>query len=121
MTQPVLTIGSTITCGHPSPGAGGKLALDQAQDDVLKIDGNSVLVGSLENATIATGCSQIKTNAQPNNVPCTVASEQKTSPSTVLRVNGAFVLLHTTSGTTNGNPQNDWSSTDAKQDVLNAD
>lgn len=118
-TREVLTTASTITCGHPEPGAGGAVTLTP-QQDVLTIDGESALIGSLVGAIIeSTGCSQ--KNTQGGEVPCSVVLSQSERLSSVLKVNGVPVLLIGTSGGTNGQPNNDWSATDAKQSVLKAD
>lgn len=121
MTQRVLTTNSTIVCGHPAPPAqvGAPLVLTPAAQDVLTIEGNPVLLDSLANAAFGGGCGQVNTNN--GEIPCTLVVSQDGQPSTVLKVNGKPVLLHTTSGKSNGAPKKNWSSTDAKQDVLKAD
>jgi hypothetical protein len=115
--DPVLTEASSVSCDHP-PTGGGKVALEATQD-VLKVDGNAVLTGSLANAAIAVGCAQ--TNTAAGQVICSLVQSQTGETSRVLTVNGTAVLLHKSSGQTNGKPDAAWSSKDAGQAVLKAD
>jgi hypothetical protein len=121
-THAVLTTGSTIACGHPLPGApvGGLVELPVKQQ-VLTIDGKIVLVDTLKDANIQPGCAQTPKTTNPPVQPCSIVASQAGQGSSVLTVDGTPVLLHPISGTSDGIPLTDWSSTDAGQAVLTAD
>jgi hypothetical protein len=112
----VLTTASSVSCDHAPPGS-GKLTLDAAATGVLKVDGTTVLSGTLMGAPIGSGCTQ---TGSPGLVPCTAVMAQTGGTSTVLKANGSPVLLDTASGATNGVPDTKWSVKDAAQTVLTA-
>jgi len=114
----VLTEGSSISCDHP-PTGGGPLTTTAAAVGPLKVEGATVLRGSLAPTGIDTGCA---TQPSQNTAPCLATTSQSGGNSSVLKVDGSPVLLRTASGETNGQPSpgNTWSVKDAKQTVLKA-
>ena len=115
----VLTESSSISCDHP-PTGGGPLSTTAAAVGPLKVEGTTVLSGSLAPTTIDPGC---LTPASQSSAPCAGTTSQSGGTSTVLKVNGTPVLLDTASGETSGKPEpgNTWSVKDAKQTVLKAE
>jgi hypothetical protein len=117
----VLTNTSIVKCAH-----NGKVKPTNTQL-VLKVNGDDVLVGSLEgnipSVPDPNSCTQQPIPAPPPiNIPCTVIVTQNSGGiSKVLKVNGSAVLLDTATGTTEGKPINTWSVKSSEQQVLQAD
>lgn len=114
----VLTESSSISCDHP-PTGGGPLKLALAAIGPLKVGGATVLSESLVPAVIDPGC---QTPPGQGTAPCLATKSQSGGTSTVLKVLGRPVLLHTAKGETTGQPSpgNTWSVKDANQTVLKA-
>jgi hypothetical protein len=115
----VLTESSKISCDHP-PTGGGAVTPTAAAVGPLKVDGATVLSGSLAPTGIGDGC---VTPVGQGTAPCKATTTQSGGTSTVLTVEGRPVLLHTASGETGGlpSPGNTWSVKDPMQTVLKAD
>jgi hypothetical protein len=112
-----LTESSSVSCDHP-PAGGGAVTVSAGQS-VLKVGGKAVLAKSQSGASInPANC--LQQTPPVSNKPCSTVLSQTAQNSTVLKVNGTFVLLEGTSGTTDGQPDNKWSAKDAGQDVLKA-
>lgn len=117
----VLTNTSIVKCAH-----NGKVKPTNTQS-VLKVNGDDVLVGSLEGNIPSipnpNSCTQQPIPAPPPiNIPCTVIVTQNPGgTSQVLKVNGVAVLIDTATGTTQGKPTNTWSVKGAEQQVLQTD
>jgi hypothetical protein len=116
----VLTTSSSISCDHP-PSGGGSATQTPAQN-VLKVDGNSVLVGDLTNSSINSLECALLPPPPATNKKCSKILAQTQGFSQVLMVEGSPALLENSSGTTDGLPApQTWSAKNAEQDVLRAD
>lgn len=125
----VLTTDSSISCDHPSLGGGAMTTRAPiSSQNVLKVDGQAVLVQGLSGSIInSSGCS-IPVSPSSSNKKCTSISAQDSGLSQVFKVNGAPVLLKNSRGSTDGvllpspsPPPQTWSAKDANQTVLRAD
>jgi hypothetical protein len=96
----VLTESSSISCDHP-PAGGGPLTTAAVSVGPLKVEGATVLSGSVSPTVIGSGCA---TPASQNTAPCLATTSQSGGTSSVLKVNGTPVLLDSVSGETNGQP-----------------
>ncbi len=98
----VLTINSTIQCGH-----GGKVVITSSAK--LKINGYPVLVKDNVDGKPMTGCETTfaSDSSGPTDIPCSSVSLVPSEPGVVgeatkLKVGGQFVLLDTLVGKTDG-------------------
>lgn len=119
MAEPVLIVSSKavdssdVECIH-----GGHVELNKSQT-VLTVNGNPVLVDTLEGSKIP-DC-PVKDAANPPTKTCRKIDTQIKGYSKVLKVNGKPVLLESSNGTTDGSPTNIWKCKKANQSVLKAD
>lgn len=108
----VLTVGSTMQCGH-----GGTAVL--SGNAKLTVNGKSVLLESdFASWSIAVGCSQTNTNA--SEVVCAKVLGISAGKSSKLTVSGKAVLTDDLEGSTSGAPKNTDLSASSDQSILEA-
>jgi hypothetical protein len=93
----VLTVGSTVTCGHVVPPLLGVVAV--ASTAKLRVNGSSVLLESSVVGKSVVGCG---TPPVQGNTVCLEVKNVTNTPPFKLRVNGIPVLFDTITGATNG-------------------
>jgi hypothetical protein len=92
----VLTEKAKLVCTHQS----GRVLILAPRQDLVKIDGNRVLVrGDPERKPIV-GCS----NVGPTIKPCTLTLRVSAGYSALVRIDGRSVCLHPLTGSTDGTP-----------------
>jgi hypothetical protein len=98
----VLTEGSILACGHGATGSA-------SGNSKFKVSGSAVLTsaGTSGWSFVLASCTQQKTQATPNNNPCSQLSSQNGGKSRKLTVGGSPVILESIAGDTNGMPLTD--------------